>query len=44
MNASVEPAEHIERILNAAIADGSLDLPPPPQIASEVMRLTRGED
>jgi len=43
MNASVKPAEHIERILNAAIADGSLDLPPPPQIAAEVMRLTRGD-
>jgi hypothetical protein len=26
-----------------AIAEGTLDLPPPPQIASEVMRLTRGD-
>jgi HD-like signal output (HDOD) protein len=44
MSASPKPAhEQIERILNAAIADGSLDLPPPPQIASEVMRLTRGD-
>jgi HD-like signal output (HDOD) protein len=44
MNASVQPArEHIERVLNAAISDGTLELPPPPQIATEVMRLTRGD-
>src|SRR3954471_10768254 len=44
MSASVQPArEHIERVLNAAIAEGTLDLPPPPQIATEVMRLTRGD-
>jgi HD-like signal output (HDOD) protein len=44
MNAALQPAnEQVERILNSAIAEGSLDLPPPPQIASEVMRLTRGD-
>jgi HD-like signal output (HDOD) protein len=44
MNASIQSAnDDVERILNAAIADGSLELPPPPQIASEVMRLTRGD-
>jgi len=44
MNAALQPAnEHVERILNAAVAEGTLDLPPPPQIAAEVMRLTRGD-
>src|SRR3954466_12973314 len=44
MNAPVPAArEHVERILNAAIATDSLELPPPPQVASEVMRLTRGD-
>src|ERR1043165_2295655 len=43
MNAALQPEKGLERIVNAAIAEGSLDLPPPPQIASEVMRLTRGD-
>jgi HD-like signal output (HDOD) protein len=43
MNAALQPEKDLERIVNAAIAEGSLDLPPPPQIASEVMRLTRGD-
>lgn len=44
MNATLHSGhDDIERILNEAIADGSLELPPPPQIASEVMRLTRGD-
>ena len=43
MNASVQPLQNTERVINAAITDGSLELPPPPQIASEVMRLTRGD-
>jgi HD-like signal output (HDOD) protein len=44
MNASVQGSnEHVERILNAAISTDSLELPPPPQVASEVMRLTRGD-
>lgn len=43
MSASVKPVDQIERILNAAIAEDTLELPPPPQIAAEVMRLTRGD-
>jgi len=44
MNASVQPAaDQVDRILNAAIAEGTLELPSPPQIAAEVMRLTRGK-
>ena len=44
MSASVQPAnDHLERVLTAAMAEGTLELPPPPQIASEVMRLTRGD-
>jgi HD-like signal output (HDOD) protein len=33
----------LDRVLHAAMADDSLELPPPPQVVSEVMRLTRGE-
>jgi HD-like signal output (HDOD) protein len=44
MNASIHSGnDNLERILNDAIADGSLEIPPPPRIASEVMRLTRGD-
>ena len=44
MSVSVNPAsDNVDRILNAAIAEGALELPPPPQIVSEVMRLTRGD-
>jgi len=44
MNASIQPVtDQVERVITAAIAEGSLELPPPPQIASEVMRLTRGD-
>src|SRR5262245_54767002 len=42
MNASVANAQ-IEQLITAAIAPGSLELPPPPEVASEVMRLTHGE-
>jgi len=35
--------DDINRILHEAVADESLELPPPPQVVSEVMRLTRGE-
>jgi HD-like signal output (HDOD) protein len=31
------------RLLHAALADDSLELPPPPEVANEVMRLTRGD-
>jgi HD-like signal output (HDOD) protein len=42
MNASTAniSAEHL---VSAAIAGGSLDLPPPPDVAAQVMRLTRGD-
>ncbi len=44
MNAAVQtPSDQVDRILNAAIAEGTLELPSPPQIAAEVMRLTRGK-
>jgi HD-like signal output (HDOD) protein len=33
----------LDRVLHAAMADESMELPPPPQVVSEVMRLTRGE-
>ena len=42
MNASVANLQ-IDRIFSSAINDESLELPPPPQIAAEVMRLTRGD-
>jgi HD-like signal output (HDOD) protein len=42
MNASAANI-HVEQLISAAIAEGSLDLPPPPEVASEVMRLTRGD-
>src|SRR5690349_2238910 len=44
MNASV-PAnnEDLDRLLHAAMSDDSLELPPPPEVANEVMRLTRGD-
>jgi HD-like signal output (HDOD) protein len=42
MNASAANL-HIEQIIVPAITDGALELPPPPQIAAEVMRLTRGD-
>jgi HD-like signal output (HDOD) protein len=41
MNASAANIQ-VEQLLTAAIAEGSLELPPPPEIASEVMRLTQG--
>lgn len=42
MNASAANTQ-TEQLVAAAIAEGSLDLPPLPEIAAEVMRLTRGE-
>jgi len=41
--AQPSPTEDLDRIIHAAIADDAMDLPPPPQVVSEVMRLTRGE-
>ena len=34
---------HTERILDSAVTESTIELPPPPQIAAEVMRLTRGD-
>lgn len=36
-------SDDLDRVLHAAMADDSLELPPPPQIATEVMRLTRSD-
>jgi HD-like signal output (HDOD) protein len=41
--AAATATPELDRILHAAMADDSLELPPPPQVVSEVMRLTRGE-
>src|SRR5688572_11403882 len=35
--------QELDRVLHAAMADDSLELPPPPQVAVEVQRLTRSE-
>jgi HD-like signal output (HDOD) protein len=35
--------DDLDRALHAAMADDSLELPPPPEVANEVMRLTRGD-
>jgi len=44
MSAAVQPVtDQLERVITAAMAEGTLELPQPPQIASEVMRLTRGD-
>ena len=44
MNATLQSnSDQVERLLNESIATDSLELPPPPQIAAEIMRLTRGE-
>src|SRR5262245_61590416 len=44
MNASVQPSrEHVQSVLHEAIAEGSLEIPPPPQVASDILRITRDE-
>jgi HD-like signal output (HDOD) protein len=45
MNSAVHApvAGDLDRVLHAAMTDESLELPPPPQVVAEVMRLTRGE-
>lgn len=35
--------DDIDRVLHAAMADDSLELPPPPQVVTEILRLTRGD-
>lgn len=42
-NATATATTELDRVLHAAMADGSLELPPPPQVVTEVMRLTRGD-
>lgn len=42
-SAQTTAPDDIDRILHEAMANDSLELPPPPQVVSEVMRLTRGE-
>jgi HD-like signal output (HDOD) protein len=37
------PAADLDRLLHAAMVDDSLELPPPPQVVTEILRLTRGE-
>jgi HD-like signal output (HDOD) protein len=41
--AAATATPELDRVLHAAMADDSLELPPAPQVVSEVMRLTRGE-
>ena len=50
MQSSAQPAsspaavrDDLERIVHQAIADDSLELPSPPHVAAEIMRLTRGD-
>jgi HD-like signal output (HDOD) protein len=44
MHSQVRSAsDELDRVLHAALADGSLELPPPPKVAAEVQRLTRTE-
>jgi len=45
MNSSAQTtaSADLDVVLHAAMADESLELPPPPQVAVEVMRLTRSE-
>jgi HD-like signal output (HDOD) protein len=35
--------DDLDRVLHAAMADDSLDLPPPPQVVTEILHLTRGD-
>jgi HD-like signal output (HDOD) protein len=42
-SAQTSAPDDIDRVLHAAMADESLELPPPPQVVTVVMRLTRGE-
>jgi HD-like signal output (HDOD) protein len=45
MQSSAVPktTDDLDRVVHAAIADNTLELPPPPQVVSEIMRLTRGD-
>src|SRR3954471_16867324 len=41
--AAATATNDLDRVLHAAITDESVKLPPPPQVVTEVMRLTRGD-
>jgi HD-like signal output (HDOD) protein len=41
--ARADQQEALDRIIHAAMTDDSLELPPPPQVAAEVQRLTRSD-
>ena len=41
---TIESNDDLDRVLQAAISDDSLELPPPPQVAVEVTRLTRADE
>ncbi len=44
MHSQVRSAsDELDRVLHAALADDTLELPPPPRVAAEVQRLTRTE-
>jgi HD-like signal output (HDOD) protein len=43
VSATNNTTDELDRVVHAAIADESLELPPPPEVANEVMRLTRGD-
>jgi HD-like signal output (HDOD) protein len=43
MNSPATRSPELDQVLHAAMADDSLELPPPPQVAAEVQRLTRSE-
>jgi HD-like signal output (HDOD) protein len=42
-SAQTNKNDDLDRVLQAAMADDSLELPPPPRVATEVMRLTRSD-
>jgi len=42
-SAQTSAQDDLDRVLHAAMADDSLELPPPPAVAAEVARLTRGD-
>jgi len=43
VSANNKTNDDLDRLLHAAMADDALELPPPPEVANEVMRLTRGD-
>jgi HD-like signal output (HDOD) protein len=43
MNSPAARLAELDQVLHAAMADDSLELPPPPRVAAEVQRLTRSD-